>query len=174
MKPIRLLALLVAATAILLAPADALAHLHLESSSPSANDTLTVAPKVVRLAYTESVELGFSDLSLVGPLGEVRLGELVVPVDSPAVLEADIVGRLVAGEYTVRWQAAGADGHPMRGEYTFTIAANASGLAPAGPTSVSTRMPSHFSSYTHPLPRGSVPLVAFMGASATGGTLPTR
>jgi copper transport protein len=138
LKPTRLLALLLAATAILLAPAEAHAHLHLEGSAPSANDTLAVVPTVIRLAYSESVELGFSDLSLVGPLGEVRLGELVVPVDSPAVLEAAIAGRLVAGEYTVRWQAASADGHPMRGEYTFVLAANAEGLTPAAPAAAST------------------------------------
>jgi copper transport protein len=141
LKPIRFLVLLVAATASLLAPAKAYAHLHLERSAPAANDTLTAAPSVIRLTYSESVELGFSDLSLVGPLGEVRLGELVVPVDSPAVLEARIVGRLVAGEYTVRWQAASADGHPMRGEYTFTIAADAEGLPPAVPTAAITARP---------------------------------
>jgi copper transport protein len=122
---------------VLLSPGEAHAHLHLEGSIPAANDTLAVVPTVIRLTYSEAVELGFSDLSLVGPLGEVRLGELVVPVDSTVVLEARIVGSLVAGEYTVRWQAASADGHPMRGEFTFTIAEEADGLAPAKSTAAS-------------------------------------
>ncbi|HEX6630629.1 MAG TPA: CopD family protein, partial [Gemmatimonadaceae bacterium] len=51
--------------------------------------------------------------------------------DSSAVLVADIAGPLDAGEYTVAWQVAGRDGHPVHGTFRFTIAPGAAGLAGA-------------------------------------------
>ena len=129
MKSTGLIASLLAAAALILAPGTAHAHLHLTASEPAAGTTVSAAPAAIRLSFSEGVELGFSDLSLIGPLGEVRIGDLAVPVDSPEVLEVRVLGKLVAGEYTVRWQAASADGHPMRGEYTFAVAEGATGLA---------------------------------------------
>jgi copper transport protein len=123
-----LLTVLLAAASLLLAPAEAFAHLHLTASAPAADETVSAVPTHIRLTFTEQVELGFSDLALIGPLGEVRIGDLFVPVDSEAVLEVRILGQLVAGDYTVRWQAASADGHPVRGEYRFAIPAGAVGL----------------------------------------------
>jgi copper transport protein len=128
-KSTGLIASLLAAAALILAPGTAHAHLHLTASEPAAGTTVNAAPVAIRLSFSEGVELGFSDLSLIGPLGEVRIGDLAVPVDSPEVLEVRVLGKLVAGEYTIRWQAASADGHPMRGEYTFAVAENATGLA---------------------------------------------
>jgi len=48
---------------------------------------------------------------------------------------APVASGLVAGPYTVNWQIAGADGHPVRGTFAFSIAEGASGLAvaPAAP-----------------------------------------
>ena len=60
----------------------------------------------------------------------MELGELRRASDAPHVLVGPIRGPLVAGTYTVRWQVAGPDGHPVRGEYTFTILVDAEGLAP--------------------------------------------
>ncbi len=128
MKPIGPLSALLAALFLLLAPAPASAHLHLTGSAPAADDSLRAAPAEIRLSFTERVELRFSDISLVGPLGEVRTGEIFVPVDSPSVLAVRVLGGLGAGEYTVHWRAASADGHPMEGEYRFTILPGAAGL----------------------------------------------
>ena len=40
-------------------------------------------------------------------------------------LTARVTQTLPPGRYTVRWQAAGADGHPVRGEYLFEVAESA-------------------------------------------------
>ena len=89
-----ILTVLLAAASLLLAPGEALAHLHLSESAPAADEMVSAVPTRVRLTFSEHVELGFSDLSLLGPLGEVRIGDLVVPVDSPSVLEVRILGQL--------------------------------------------------------------------------------
>ena len=131
---VRALAGLIAAC-LLSAPSLAFAHGGLKSSVPSSGATLKTAPTEIRLVFTEAAELAFTRIELRGPDGTVRLGSVsfagadkhtvVTPIDAP----------LVAGRYTVTWQVAGADGHPVRGTYAFSIDADASGLAaptPAG------------------------------------------
>ena len=120
----------------LLLPGQAWAHGELRSAAPGDGDHLSVAPRELRLTFTEAVELALARLALTGPSGPVELAPLALHPDSATVLVGAIQGPLVAGTYTVNWQVAGADGHPVRGEYTFVIAPGAEGLAPpvAGPT----------------------------------------
>ncbi|HEX8431593.1 MAG TPA: CopD family protein [Longimicrobium sp.] len=117
-------------------PSHALAHGALRRSEPANGAHLAVAPRELRLTFNESVELAVARLQLVGPdSAAVVLGPLTLAVDSSMVLVAPIQGRLKAGSYTVVWQIAGADGHPVRGRYSFVIAPGAQGLAaPQGPT----------------------------------------
>lgn len=142
------LALLLAAL-LLLTPVIALAHLHLRKAEPASGATLTTAPREIRLTFTEAAQLPLSAIELTGPDGSaVTLGTLRLDSASSAVLVAPITGRLTAGTYTVAWRTASADGHPVRGRYTFTIAAGAAGLtameapadtlgtAPAAPESI--------------------------------------
>ena len=58
MKPSRLLPYL--AALLLFAPGAALAHASLEASEPAPDATLTEPPAVVRLSFSEEVELDFS------------------------------------------------------------------------------------------------------------------
>lgn len=126
----RLLPLLAALVALLLAPQGVGAHGVLQSSWPANGDHLSELPREIRLRFNEAVETAVARVTLVGPDSvPVRLGALATPPDSARVLLAPIAGRLRAGTYTVRWQIAGADGHPVRGEYSFLIAPGATGLA---------------------------------------------
>lgn len=121
----------VAGFALLLLPTQALAHTSLTHSSPASGAHLNVAPRELRLRFNEQIEIALARLSLVGPDGtEIVLGELQNAPDSTTVLVAPVEGPLSAGVYTVRWQVAGADGHPVRGEYSFTIETGAAGLVP--------------------------------------------
>ncbi|MEX2570840.1 MAG: copper resistance protein CopC [Gemmatimonadota bacterium] len=102
-------------------------HLALSASSPGVGDELEAAPDAVRLFFTEPVEIGLSAIELSGPAGAVALGPLEI-ADSPGSLQSVIRGGLVAGSYTVRWRAVGRDGHPVRGEFSFTLIEGAQGL----------------------------------------------
>ncbi|MEX2581703.1 MAG: CopD family protein [Gemmatimonadota bacterium] len=104
-----------------------LAHLALIAGSPGADESLAVVPEFIRLSFTEPVEVGLSSIVLMGPDGGVALGALTAS-DARDELEAPVLGDLIAGEYTVRWQAVGRDGHPVRGEYGFGIEEDAEGL----------------------------------------------
>lgn len=125
---VRALAGLVAAC-LLSAPSLAFAHGGLKSSVPSSGATLMTAPTEIRLVFTEAAELAFTRIELRGPDGLVRLGPVSFPGADRRTVVTPIDAPLVAGAYTVTWQVAGADGHPVRGTYTFSIDAGANGLA---------------------------------------------
>lgn len=126
------LCVLLALVLVGVAPATARAHGSLKSATPAADSTLTVVPRELRLLFTEAPALTFSRLELLSASGAVvALSPVRIAADSRRALVADIRGTLTAGTYTVVWQIAGDDGHPVRGRYTFTIAAGAQAAAPA-------------------------------------------
>lgn len=131
------------------------AHGLLRRSSPAAGDTLSVAPRELRLTFSEPVQLPFARVELLGPGGApVQLAELITPADSPQVVIAALREALPAsGTYTVSWQAAGRDGHPVRGSYEFVVEAGAEGLAVA-PAPSSTPPTAHHDPITFPESRG--------------------
>ncbi len=112
-------------------PELALAHGALRRAQPASGAHLGTAPREIRLSFNENVELAVARIQLIGPdSAEIRLGTLALAADSPRVIVAPVGGALQAGEYIVAWQIAGADGHPVRGRYSFVIAPGAEGLAP--------------------------------------------
>lgn len=135
--------LLYALLALLLfsvAPTTARAHGSLKSATPAADATLTVVPRELRLQFTEAPALAFSRLELLSASGTVvELSPVRIAADSRRALVSDIRGTLTAGTYTVVWQIAGDDGHPVRGRYTFTLAA---GAKPAAQAALATSPPS--------------------------------
>jgi copper transport protein len=150
----RLGALLAAMLLVAVLPESVSAHGALRRSEPAEGAHLTDAPRALRLTFTEAVELSFARLALSGPNGPVALGALALAPDSATVLVAPVAGGLVAGRYTIAWQVAGADGHPVRGQITFMVAPGAQGLAtaPVGPTAPGQATPpvSHHEASTFP------------------------
>ena len=130
-------AALIALAAVLGIPSGADAHGALRRSSPASGDTLSAAPRELRLTFTEATELAVARLELLGPGGAPITLSPIRHGDSATVLVADVTGALDAGTYTVAWQIVGRDGHPVRGRFRFTIAAGATGLGaiPAAPDS---------------------------------------
>lgn len=107
------------------APATARAHGSLKSSAPAAGQQVNVVLRELRLLFTEAPALAFSRLELLGPSGAVPLSPLAIAQDSRRALVAAIPEVLIPGTYTVVWQMAGDDGHPVRGRYSFAIVSGA-------------------------------------------------
>jgi putative copper export protein/methionine-rich copper-binding protein CopC len=98
-------------------------HVRLARSSPAAGDTLRQSPSAVRLWFTGRAELSFTHLRLLRLDGrEIALGRVARLDSSFSAFTVPISGTLGNGTYTVVWQTAAADGHPVRGQYDFTIA----------------------------------------------------
>lgn len=124
---------LLVAGALVFYPGQASAHPFLRRSIPAASDTLAIAPSQLRLVFSEPIELRFARVLLLGPDGApASLGALAIVPDSLGIVIAPINGLLPRGGYIVRWQAAGDDGHVVRGEYAFTVTEKRGGGEPAG------------------------------------------
>ena len=114
---------IVVATALLAAPAYAMLHPRLVSAMPAVNSTAIVAPTMLRLTFQEALEPAMSRITMVDSFRRaVALSAVAADATDPKTLVATLKAPVGPGRYTVNWQAAGADGHPMRGSYAFTVA----------------------------------------------------
>jgi copper transport protein len=118
-----------AVAAVLALPAVASAHAYLVRTSPSASVIVNVPPRELDLTYDEAVEPRFAIVSVTDANGtRVTAGP---PHRSPSNPDTLVVPlqHLPEGWYLVYWRAISADGHPVRGAFTFAVGPNA-GPAP--------------------------------------------
>lgn len=131
---------LLAALLLLLAVAapPAAAHTDLASTTPADGERLAEPPAEVTLVFTaEVLELGAA-VAVTGPAGLLDAGP---PVVDGASVTAALPAGLPGGDYEVAWRVTAADGHPISGTFTFSVAA-----APAPTTSETTAAPATTSS----------------------------
>jgi copper resistance protein C len=115
---------IVVATVLFAAPVYAMLHPRLVSAAPAVNSTVTAAPTALRLTFQEALEPAMSRITMVDSARRaVALNAVAADAADPKTLVATFKAPVGPGRYTVTWQAAGADGHPMRGSYAFTLAA---------------------------------------------------
>ncbi|NHC12794.1 copper resistance CopC family protein [Motilibacter deserti] len=116
-----LLALLgVLAPALLLTASPAAAHTALVSSFPSEGEALESGPPQVELDFDEDVSSVGLALVLSGPDGQgVELGQAAA---DGATVTAPLAAAVAAGAYTLDWRVVSADGHPVSGRVTFSVA----------------------------------------------------
>ncbi len=118
------LALGMAAAAALILPAAASAHAALLRTTPSASVVVNTPPPELTLTYSEPVEPRFATISVTDPdaVQETTAG----PSRSPASPDTLVVPvrHLRQGWYLVYWRVISADGHPVRGAYTFAVGPN--------------------------------------------------
>ncbi len=115
---------LVAVAVTLAAPTSAWAHAALLSTSPAPNSVVNIPPAQLTLTYSEAVEPRFAIISVSDAAGHQHTAgrpdrsptnpdQLVQPLD-----------RLDQGWYLVFWRVISADGHPVRGAFTFAVGPN--------------------------------------------------
>ena len=110
------------------------AHDELVASSPAEGATVSNAPSRVELQLSAPAQALGTRVQVRGPDGAV------VSQDSPRLRDATVAqplgDDLPAGKYTVQWRVTSADGHPVSGTFTFTVAQGA-GPAPDDAESMS-------------------------------------
>ncbi|WP_346927558.1 copper resistance protein CopC [uncultured Arthrobacter sp.] len=130
-----------AAVAAVLIPAatatPALAHDSLSSTTPAKDAVVTTAPKTVSLTLSEppldSEMLKTSVVTVTDGAG-TTLTDGKVTVNGPTLSTTIAAG--TAGTYTVLWRAVSSDGHPIEGQYSFTVQP-----APGGETATPSASP---------------------------------
>jgi copper transport protein len=105
-------------------PASAWAHAALLRTTPQASGTVNGSPAKVTLTYDEAVEPRFAIISVTDAAGRQEIA------GSPHALATDPRTLAVAlrhvgqGWYLVYWRVISADGHPVRGAFTFAVGPN--------------------------------------------------
>jgi copper transport protein len=109
------------AAAAFAAPAAAWAHAALLHTVPEASRTVNTQPGQVRLTYSEPIEPRFAIVSVTDAAGrQVTSGAPQRAPDSPQTLITPL-RRVPQGWYLVFWRVISADGHPVRGAFTFAV-----------------------------------------------------
>lgn len=96
------------------------AHAFLVRSDPAVGSVAT-KPAMLRLEFSEAIELGFSGVDFTRSSGgAVALNEFRFADNGHKVLVADLP-MLAPGTYRVKWRVVSVDTHRTEGEFSFTV-----------------------------------------------------
>ena len=118
-RSLGVLALALFGLVVLAGPAAA--HNQLVSSNPKHEASLETGPSSIELVFDQAVQ-GSEDLNtvvVIGPGDTQWQGG--APTVSGTTVTAPVRELGPAGEYRIGYQILSADGHPVRGEVTFTL-----------------------------------------------------
>lgn len=109
--------LLLAVLLTFLAAAPGMAHDTLTDSAPADGDS-GPAPTEVELTFSGEIAAVGAAVEVSGPDGVVSEG--APEVDGATVIQT-LAADVPAGDYQVVWRVTSSDGHPISGEYAFTV-----------------------------------------------------
>lgn len=116
---VRFAALAALAVALGLPATPVLAHSKGPKITPAHGSELSEAPEALAFAFAKPVRLTAVRLYDAGD-GEVALpGKRSI---KPAKTRSIALPPLAPGAYRVEWRALSADGHPVNGKFSFTVA----------------------------------------------------
>ena len=109
---------------LLTAPTAGWAHAYLVRTSPAASAQVNKPPTQLSLTFDEAVEPRFMVVSVTDAGGHSQTAGR--PRRSPADPDTIVtpLKRVPEGWYLVYWRAISADGHPVRGAFTFALGPN--------------------------------------------------
>jgi copper transport protein len=117
----RLAAVATLALGAALAPASAAeAHALLLRTEPAPQTTVKAAPPAVKLFFSEPVEVTFGAIRVFDVDGKRVDPGTLHRVGNGTQVDVPLAG-IKDGTYTVTWRAVSADGHPVRGGFTFYV-----------------------------------------------------
>jgi copper transport protein len=117
----RMLAVTAILAGALVLPASAWAHAALLHTFPSASGVQNGQPHEVRLTFSEPVEPRFAIVSVTDANGTQQTTGRPARSTTDRDTLVTPVKDLPQGWYLVFWRAISADGHPVRGAFTFAI-----------------------------------------------------
>lgn len=113
-----LLLLVAAAAAAMPVP-----HFALDRSVPEADSTVE-SPTEIRLWFTQEPQEGTIQIRLLeADEAGVHVMDVTQDPEDPTSFFIVLHGELAAGDYNVSWRGMGADGHVVRDDFSFTVAA---------------------------------------------------
>lgn len=112
------------AAAALAVPAAAWAHAALLKTFPNASAEVDTPPTEVRLVFDEEIEPRFAIVSVTDAAAHQQVvGAVHRSASNPYEIDVPLK-RSAEGWYLVFWRVISADGHPVRGAFTYRIGPN--------------------------------------------------
>lgn len=109
---------LLAAGIVLASAVTARAHAQLESADPRVGSTVSAAPSVLTLNFSEGVEPAFSTVEVTDAGGRrVNAGK---PRVNGRVVQVPL-RPLAPGQYSVHWRVLSVDTHTTEGSFGFEV-----------------------------------------------------
>ena len=105
-------------------------HATLLRSEP-AKDSAVAPPTRIYLVFSEEVEPSLGGIRLVGPGGQVVTLKTAGDPRNVSALLAPVPAPLEPGSWRVEWRIVSEDGHPIDGDFSFTVADGAAPVAGA-------------------------------------------
>lgn len=104
-------------------PLPAAAHDGLVSTQPAVESTISASPEEVSLTFSGELNTdpGSSVIEVIGPDGQNAA--IDTPVASGVTIVQPLAPAPAGGTFTVRWKVVSSDGHPISGEFTYTVTA---------------------------------------------------
>ncbi len=103
--------------------ASAFGHSSLERSEPKASATVKVAPREIRIWFSEPIKVGLSTFEVRDVAGkQVDRRDLHADKKEPALVILSLAPDLGPGTYKVSWTAVAQDMHPGKGSFSFRVA----------------------------------------------------
>lgn len=126
--------------AIAIAPAPASAHTELTYSSPASGAHLDSAPAIVVLEFSEDVDPRFATVVVTRAEGKPERLDIAAGVASTEIQAAVQSAKSSDDEMSWRidYRVTSVDGHPVQGNFTFTVNSATEELPPAPSTGGST------------------------------------
>ena len=101
-------------------------HATLLRSEP-AKDSAVAPPTRIYLVFSEEVEPSLGGIRLVGPGGQVVTLKTGGDPRNVSALVASVPAPLAAGSWRVEWRIVSEDGHPIDGDFSFTVSGSSAG-----------------------------------------------
>lgn len=135
-----LAAVLLAALAVLVPASPARAHDEMLGSDPAAGTTVDSLPAELRLTFSGAIapDAGASEVQVTDAAGTSLTGG--EPAAQDNVLSQPLTGE-ASGAVTVLWKVVSSDGHPISGEFSFTVTGAPAPTETAAPAPTETTAP---------------------------------
>ncbi|MBD8035875.1 MULTISPECIES: copper resistance CopC family protein [Solibacillus] len=104
--------------ALVLFVPNAAAHTYLDTTKPENGEVVVEPLQSISLTYAGKIEQG-STFKVITANGEQMETSNMTLVDG--VLTGSFDNPLPNGDYTVQWNSISEDGHPLSGEFSFTV-----------------------------------------------------
>ena len=107
-----------AIAALLVLPTTVFGHSKAEQTTPGSNATVQTV-EVIEIRFDDPMRV--TAISMTGPDGEVEI-ERETGLEPVTEFRASPTATMGSGVYQVDWRGLAADGHPMQGSFSFTVA----------------------------------------------------